>query len=68
MPVTVNGGHVMPSWFDTIQLVEYPKKENNEDILKACAFLESVIVEERKKGIPTERIILGGILKEVPPH
>lgn len=61
MPVTVNGGQSMPSWFDTFQLVENPKKENSEDILKACAFLESVIVEETKNGIPTERIILGGI-------
>ncbi|KAI6661103.1 Acyl-protein thioesterase 1 protein [Oopsacas minuta] len=61
MPVTVNNGHIMPSWFDTFQLIENPKNEDYGGIMKSCTFLESVIIEETQKGIPTDRIIIAGI-------
>ena len=51
----------MPSWFDIYELIEHPKKENSKDIFESCGFLESIVCEEIKKGVPSERIVIGGI-------
>ena len=61
MPVSVNNGLVMPSWFDIFEISENPKKQDKEGIIKARDYLESLVTEEIKAGTPPEKIIIGGI-------
>ncbi|XP_060553367.1 acyl-protein thioesterase 2-like [Ruditapes philippinarum] len=59
MPVTLNGGFMMPSWFDIVSL----NPDGQQDVAginKAVSSLRELIEEEEKKGISSENIILGG--------
>ena len=59
MPVTLNSGFQMPSWFDLLSL-DPAGKEDEVGIKKAHQLVEMLIEEEVKAGIPSERIMLGG--------
>ena len=59
MPVTLNSGFQMPSWFDLLSL-DPAGKEDEAGIKKAHQLVELLIEEEVKAGIPSERIMLGG--------
>lgn len=57
--VTVNGGWVMPSWYDILAFS--PARAIDEDQLNASADqVIALIDEQRAKGIAAERIILAG--------
>jgi len=59
IPVSLNGGMRMPSWFDLKSLD--PSGEEDEDgIKKAADVIRKIIQDEIKAGISAERIILGG--------
>jgi len=59
MPVTLNSGFQMPSWFDLMSLD--PKGPEDEAGIKSAASLvNSLIAEEVKAGIPSDRIMIGG--------
>lgn len=59
MPVTLNAGMRMPSWFDIRGLS--PGSAEDEDGIKAAAdLLQSYIAEEEKQGIKRDRILIGG--------
>ena len=57
MPVTLNSGFQMPSWFDLLSL-DPAGKEDEVGIKKAHQLVEMLIEEEVKAGIPSERIML----------
>jgi lysophospholipase-2 len=59
MPVTLNGGMRMSSWFD-IRGLAPGSSEDEQGIREAAEFLQSLIAEEEKKGIDRSRIIVGG--------
>lgn len=59
MPVTLNMGMAMPSWFDIIGL-STDAKEDVAGIKKASEDVNRLIDQEVKNGIPTNRIVLGG--------
>lgn len=59
MPVTLNSGFEMPSWFDLLTL-EATGPEDEAGIKKATALVNGIIDEEIKAGIPAERIMIGG--------
>ncbi|XP_033230298.1 acyl-protein thioesterase 2 [Belonocnema kinseyi] len=59
MPVTLNAGFRMPSWFD-LKSLDATGPEDEEGIRKAAELVHSMIAEEVAKGIPTKRIVLGG--------
>ena len=57
--MTVNGGWVMPSWYDILAFS--PARAIDEDQLNASADqVIALIDEQRAKGIAAERIILAG--------
>ncbi len=56
-PVTINGGYVMPAWYDI------RPDRNDEDeagLRQSQALVEAVIRREQARGIPAHRIVLGG--------
>lgn len=59
-PVTANGGHKMPSWFDIIQFGGDPKNQDVPSYFKALKSIDDYVKEVTDAGIPTERIIIGG--------
>lgn len=59
MPVTLNAGFRMPSWFD-LRTLDVNGPEDEEGIRRATDLVHSMIEAEVKAGVPSERIILGG--------
>lgn len=59
MPVSLNHGFPMPSWFNLYSL-DIDGKEDDAGIKKASALVHKMIQDEIKGGIEAKRIILGG--------
>ncbi|GJQ84152.1 hypothetical protein Trydic_g2832 [Trypoxylus dichotomus] len=59
MPVTLNAGYRMPSWFD-LKSLDIGGPEDEEGIKSAAAYVHSMIEDEIERGIPANRIIIGG--------
>lgn len=58
-PVTLNGGMVMPAWYDLYTLSKNGK-EDRYGIQQAFGIVKTLINTEIKRGIPSEHIILAG--------
>ena len=59
IPVTVNGGMVMPAWYD-IRGLDFDRRHDEEGIRLSARRLERLIARENERGVPTERICLAG--------
>lgn len=59
MPVTLNAGFRMPSWFD-LRTLDATAPEDDEGILRATNLVHGLIADEVKAGVPANRILLGG--------
>lgn len=59
MPVTLNHGMNMPSWFN-IHGLNFDSMEDESGIKRASDNIKSLIDHEVKNGIPSHRIMLGG--------
>eukprot|EP00118_Oscarella_pearsei_P006963 m.32699 g.32699 ORF g.32699 m.32699 type:complete len:220 (+) comp31683_c0_seq2:222-881(+) len=59
MPVSINMGMRMPSWFDIYEL-SVDAKQDERGVKKAADQIRGMIDAEIQKGIPSHRIILGG--------
>ncbi len=57
-PVTINMGMRMRAWYDILQLGGGP--EDEAGIRASQSLLEELIAEEKKRGIPANRIVLAG--------
>lgn len=58
-PVTINGGMVMPAWFDILGLDRHAELDK-DGIRQAGAQLAELIDAEVSAGIPSERIVVMG--------
>ncbi|KAL0270627.1 UNVERIFIED_CONTAM: hypothetical protein PYX00_007975 [Menopon gallinae] len=59
MPVSLNAGFRMPSWFD-LKSLDANGPEDEEGIKNATSSIHKMIDEEVKEGISPNRIVLGG--------
>lgn len=59
IPVTLNAGFRMPSWFD-LKTLDESGPEDEEGIKTAAIEVQNLIENEIKSGIPADRIVLGG--------
>lgn len=59
MPVSLNAGFEMPSWFD-LKTLDISGPEDEDGIKKATTNIHGMIASEIQAGIPSKRIILGG--------
>lgn len=60
MPVTINGGYVMPAWYDILSL---DGDQREVDVAGICASREAIrqlIAAENARGVPCNRIVLAG--------
>jgi phospholipase/carboxylesterase len=59
MPVTINGGYVMPAWYDILG-TESARREDEAGIRRSALAVEALIARELSRGIPADRIVLAG--------
>lgn len=59
MPVTINGGYVMPAWYDILAM-DIDRKIDVKQLEASAQAVAKLIDRELAKGIPSERIVLAG--------
>ncbi|MDD5391964.1 MAG: carboxylesterase [Thiothrix sp.] len=59
IPVTVNGGYVMPAWYDILE-VELERKVDVAQLETSARDIGKLIGREIARGIPSERIVIAG--------
>lgn len=60
MPVTINGGAVMRSWYDIKTLDRSPDRESEPDIRASAKHIEALLAREVERGVPPHRTVLAG--------
>jgi phospholipase/carboxylesterase len=60
IPVTCNGGYVMPAWYDIISLDKNNRQVDRAGILKTREQTRHLIEREKQFGIPSHHIVLAG--------
>ena len=60
LAVTINGGMVMPAWYDIRTLSRSPQRESEQDIRSSADRIGALIRREGERGVPPERIVLAG--------
>jgi phospholipase/carboxylesterase len=58
IPVTCNGGYVMPAWYDIISLDSTSRVVDEAGILRTQEQIRLLIQRENQRGIPSSRIVL----------
>jgi phospholipase/carboxylesterase len=58
-PITINGGHVMPGWYD-ISMAELERKADEAGIRDSQAAIDALIEREITRSITSDNIILAG--------
>jgi len=59
IPVTLNGGYIMPAWYD-IKQNDLGIEHDHNGILNAARDIQMLIEQEEMRGIAANRIILAG--------
>ena len=59
VPVTINGGMAMHSWYD-IRSPEFGTQEDAAGIERSAAVVCALLDQEQARGIPSQRLILAG--------
>lgn len=61
IPITVNGGYIMPAWFDIYEFGNPDAKQDVDGFYKSCETLKILIKEQvEQHNIPAEKIVIGG--------
>jgi phospholipase/carboxylesterase len=59
LPVTVNGGYVMPAWYDILE-IDLDRKVDVAQLQASAREVGKLIEREIAHGIPSERIVIAG--------
>jgi len=57
--VTINGGFVMPAWYDILEM-GLGRRVDEAGLLRSAGQVEALLARERERGVPPERIVLAG--------
>jgi phospholipase/carboxylesterase len=60
IPVTCNGGYVMPAWYDIISLDSTSRVVDEAGITNTRQAIRRLIARENQRGVPCSRIFLAG--------
>ncbi len=61
MAVTINGGFVMPAWYDIVSLsFDEVERADEGGVAASARAITALVQRERERGIPSERIVIGG--------
>jgi len=56
-PVTINGGYVMPAWYD---ILGPGRPEDAQGLHRSRTAIEALIAREKERGTPANRLVLAG--------
>ena len=59
LPVTINGGRMMPAWFD-IWSTEFGRDDDEKTLRDSQADINALIEREKERGIAADKILLAG--------
>lgn len=59
IPVTVNGGYVMPAWYDILEM-DIDRKIDTSGLLASAQMINAFIERELERGIESEQIVIAG--------
>lgn len=59
-PVTINGGLLMPAWYDILSFDDPPLREKEADVRHAEREIALLIERERERGVGPDKIVLAG--------
>jgi phospholipase/carboxylesterase len=59
IPVTINGGYLMPAWYD-ITAMDIERKVDAGQLIESAEQVRLLIDREIDRGIPSDRIVLAG--------
>jgi phospholipase/carboxylesterase len=59
IPVTINGGMVMPAWYDILSM-DIDRVIDETQILQSAEAITALIDREIERGVPSDRIIVAG--------
>jgi phospholipase/carboxylesterase len=58
--VTINGGLIMPAWYDIFSFGAPRGGEDPEDVRESAGMVEALIAREAERGVGSERVVLAG--------
>ena len=59
LEVTINGGRMMPAWFD-ISSSEFGRDDDEASVRSSEVDIRALIEREKERGIATDKILIGG--------
>ena len=59
MPVTINGGYVMPAWYDILEM-SLERKVDEKQLKASARCVHDLIDREIQRGIDSNRIVIAG--------
>lgn len=59
IPVTINGGFVMPAWYDILEM-NIERKVDEQQLLQSAEAVHALIEREITRGIASQRVVLAG--------
>ena len=59
LPVTINGGYVMPAWYDILDM-SINRKVDIEQLVKSAQQITDLVDREIERGIDSKKIVLAG--------
>jgi len=60
IPVTCNGGYVMPAWYDIVSLEPHSRQVDAAGLLRSREAVRALIARENARGVPSRNIVLAG--------
>lgn len=59
IPVTVNGGFVMPAWYDIMEM-DIDRKVDTEGLINSSLEIQKFVEREVERGIDSKKIVIAG--------
>ena len=59
IPVSINGGYVMPAWYDILG-ADLVSRQDEAGMRQSQAAMEAIIANEKSRGTPANRIVVAG--------
>lgn len=59
IPITINGGYVMPGWYD-IREIDIERKVDEKQLLASASAVHALVDREIERGIDSRRIVIAG--------
>ena len=64
-PVTINGGLIMPAWYDILVFGATSGGEEPRHVRESAVLIEALLAREQERGVPASRIVLAGFSQGV---